>query len=201
MPAEQLIIFAKAPRPGLVKTRLAETIGEAGALRAYSALVNRLVENLRGLPEVELRFSPDDAETEVAAWLCPGWTARPQGEGGLGRRLQRAFADAFAAGAQRVVIIGSDCAEITPRDVREAWRELSTHELVLGPALGGGYWLIGLRQPQPALFDGVAWSTDQVLAQTLQRAKAARLSFHLLRILADVDTATEWRVFQEALKR
>jgi rSAM/selenodomain-associated transferase 1 len=192
---EQLIVFVKAPRPGAVKTRLAKTMGAAGACAAYRRLVETVLGNLSRLNGVELRHTPDDAAAEFQVWLRPGWPTRPQGEGDLGARMQRAFDEHFAAGAQRVVIVGSDCPEVTVGDIREAWKGLKSSDLVIGPATDGGYWLIGLRQAQPRLFEAMAWGSETVLAETLLRAKAAQLQVKLLRILTDVDTEREWREF------
>ena len=196
MVAGKLIIFLKAPRAGSVKTRLARTLGADAACAAYRELVETLLGNLAKLSEVELRFTPDDAESEIRSWLRKGWSARPQSEGDLGCRLRRAFDEAFLAGATNVVIIGSDCPEVCATDIREAWRELRAHDVVIGPAVDGGYWLIGLRQPQPQLFEGISWSSEKVLGETMQRAKAAGLRIQVLRILMDVDTEVDWRAFQ-----
>ncbi len=198
MSAQHLIVFLKAPRPGEVKTRLALSLGADGACAAYRRLVETLLKNLSPLHGVELRHAPDDAAAEIAPWLRAGWRARGQGGGDLGRRLQAAFAEAFAAGAQRVVIIGSDCPEVNAGDIQEAWRELRKFDVVVGPAVDGGYWLIGLRQPSPELFEDMAWSSETVLAETMQRARAARRSIQVLRILTDVDTEKEWREFLAA---
>lgn len=196
MPTHQLIVFVKAPRPGFVKTRLAQGLGLDAAGQAYRQMVEAVLQRMAPLAEVELRFTPDEAEPEIRPWLRPGWTARPQGEGDLGQRMQAAFAEAFADGADRVALIGSDCPEITSGDIRQAWRELATHDLVLGPALDGGYWLIALQAPQPALFAEIAWGSERVLAETLQRAKDAHLRVQLLRILTDIDTQSQWRQWQ-----
>ena len=195
MHLDKLVVFVKAPRPGQVKTRLAETMGAEAACAAYGRLVDTLLKNLAPLPALELRFAPDEAEGEIRPWLQPGWQARPQGGGDLGRRLQQSFVEAFSAGAKRVVIIGSDCPEVNAADVQQAWSELTSHDLVVGPATDGGYWLVGLKQPQPSLFEDIGWSSDMVLAQTLQRAKTAGLRVQLLRILTDVDTEEAWREF------
>lgn len=195
MSAQQLIVFVKAPRPGEVKTRLAQSLGTGGACAAYRRLVETLLKKLAPLHDVQLRFAPDHARAEITPWVRAGWQAKGQGGGDLGRRLQAAFAEAFAAGAQRVVIIGSDCPEVNAGDIQEAWRELRKFDVVVGPAVDGGYWLIGLRQPSPELFEGIAWSSETVLAETMQRARAARRSIQVLRILTDVDTEKEWREF------
>jgi len=201
MSDERLIIFLKAPRLGLVKTRLAKTMGVEAACMAYRQMLTTLVDNVGALSGVELRFAPDDAESEIQPWLRSGWQTRPQGEGNLGQKLCRAFSDAHSAGAKRVVIIGSDCPEVSAADIREAWTALKNHDVVVGPATDGGYWLVGLRQPQPQLFQGIRWSSETVLAETLQRAKSSQLRIELLRILADVDTEKDWREFLDSSPR
>ncbi|MSU64189.1 MAG: glycosyltransferase [Pedosphaera sp.] len=188
----RLILFLKAPRLGFVKSRLAASIGEAAALQAYQTLVDILIKRLSKLPATELRFTPDDAFAEVSRWLLPGWTAAPQLDGDLGARLNRAFNDAFKAGCDRVVVIGSDCPTVTADDIESAWQALETHEVVLGPATDGGYWLIGLRRSQPQLFTGIAWSTPQVFTQTVRRVESLGLSVHRLQERSDVDTESDW---------
>lgn len=194
--ADRLIVFVKAPRPGLVKTRIAESLGAEAAAAIYRRLAECVLANLAGLREVELRFAPDDALPEIAPWLSRGWRANPQGGGDLGVRLERAFADAFAAGARRVVVIGSDCPEVRTADIRDAWQALAGADVALGPAQDGGYWLIGLAQPQPRLFTDLPWSTADVFRQTVERARALGLRVARLRQLADVDTAADWQAFQ-----
>src|SRR6266850_6808814 len=201
MASTHLIIFVKAPRRGSVKTGLARAIGAEAACEAYQKMVEELVERLATIPTVELRFTPDDAVTEIRQWRRDNWHLRPQGEGDLGQRLERAFADAFARGAQYVVVIGSDCPMITPDDIRSAWTVLETNDVVLGPAQDGGYWLIGLGEPRPALFQSIDWSTDKVLKQTLRRARARNLKVELLRELRDVDTESDWLEFLEQNRR
>ena len=195
MQTERLIVFLKAPQPGAVKTRLAESVGAAVACDAYRALVGTLLEGIASLDAVELRFAPDNAAQEIQPWQRAGWSVAPQGHGDLGARLQRAFAEAFRHGGQRVVIIGSDCPEVSVQDVRAAWRALRSNDVVLGPAADGGYWLVGLREPQPSLFATIPWSTEKVLPETLERARAAGLDLALLRELSDVDTVADWNRF------
>src|SRR5262245_22027731 len=104
-----IVVFLKAPRPGTVKTRLAEDIGPTAAAEAYRILLRQVLERLAGFENVELRYAPDDARAEIALWARPPWTGRAQGPGDLGARLARAFAESFASGNERVLIIGSDC--------------------------------------------------------------------------------------------
>lgn len=188
----QLVVFLKAPRPGSVKTRLAETLGAEPACAAYRQLVEALLAKLTALPAVELCFTPSDASTEVNPWLRADWSAVPQSEGDLGQRLHAAFAAHFLADAERVVIIGSDCPDITATDIEDAWLALEGHDVVLGPALDGGYWLIGLRAASPDLFADMPWSTDQVFGETMHRARERNMRVAVLRELSDVDTAADW---------
>ena len=195
MSDERLILCLKAPRPGFVKTRLAAALGAEAACAAYRQLVETLLPRLAGIADVELRFSPDDARPDIAPWLRRGWTAAPQGSGDLGARLARATREAFAAGARRVAVIGSDCPRVTAEDIKSAWAALAQHDVVLGPAMDGGYWLVALRAPEPRLFADITWSTGAVLEQTLAQARAAGLSVKLLRELSDVDTPKDWERF------
>src|SRR5262245_29890115 len=201
MGEDRLIVFVKAPRPGAVKTRLAEAIGMKAADAAYRHLVETLLNRLQGMDGIELCFTPDDSASEVQHWLKEAWTCKPQGDGDLGQRLQSAFERAFQSGAKRVAIIGSDCPAVGIEDIREAWRALQAHDVVLGPAIDGGYWLIGLRRSQPDLFRGIPWSTQDVFAETMRRVQHAGLRVQWLRELADVDTDREWRAFLAAQKR
>lgn len=190
--ASRLVVFLKAPRVGSVKTRLAEALGADGACAAYRQLVEALLANLTPLPKAELCFAPVDAAAEINPWLRPGWTLCPQVGSDLGERLNAAFDEHFESDAQHVVIIGSDCPDVTATDIEDAWLALEGHDVVLGPALDGGYWLIGLRAPQPALFTGIPWSTDRVFGETMRRARENDLRVALLRELSDVDTAADW---------
>jgi rSAM/selenodomain-associated transferase 1 len=193
---QQLIIFVKAPRPGHVKTRIAEAIGPKAACDAYIEMVSVLVGNLRSSSNVQVRYTPDEAHAEISRWIQPAWTSVSQGQGDLGQRLVRAFQEAFNSGIERVLIIGSDSPDITADHIQSAFSALKTHDLVLGPAEDGGYWLIGLRAEQPALFDNIPWSSGAVLEQTLARSKSAGLSTYLLCQLPDIDTADDLRRFQ-----
>jgi rSAM/selenodomain-associated transferase 1 len=190
-------IFVKAPIPGRVKTRLAEHIGASSAAEVYWRLGRQVVGATAGScggPSVW--FTPATEGRFVQEWLSGvGRVAfRPQAGARLGDRLARAFAHEFAEGARPVVIVGSDCPGVNRRVVQQAFAALSEHPMVLGPALDGGYYLIGLDAPQPALFRAIAWSTAAVAAQTRARAGALGLSCHLLRPLRDVDTVRDARI-------
>lgn len=195
---KRLIIFLKVPRAGSVKTRLGNEIGMTVARDAYCCLVERLLQNLSNIPQIELRISPDDAGKEIANWVKPRWRITKQGGGDLTARLRLAFAEAFQSSDGRVLIIGSDCPEVTESDIHAAWDSLAENDVVLGPASDGGYWLIGLREARPELFEGIPWSSDKVLEKTLALAATAGLKVKLLRMLSDVDTQADWERFQRS---
>jgi rSAM/selenodomain-associated transferase 1 len=196
MPCEEkLIVFLKAPRPGSVKTRLARALGAEAACDAYRRLVTVLLNQLAAVQGLELCYSPDDALAEIKPWLREGWRSAPQGDGNLGDRLGAAFDRAFREGALRVVIIGSDCPTVTPADIHAAWDGLRSHDVVLGPASDGGYWLLGLRRPQPSLFRDIPWGDATVLQRTLEHVSQSGLSVALLREQRDIDTVEDWRSF------
>lgn len=197
---DRLLLFAKLPRPGTVKTRLGAELGMAAAADAYRRLTACV---LRALPPelaVRVCYAPDGAGAEMEAWLSPllsgHATFHPQGDGDLGRRMARAFAEAFATGAARVVIIGSDCIDLTPELFAEAYAALAEVDAVLGPSTDGGYYLLGLRKNEPGVFEDITWSTEQVLTQTLLRVDALGWTHRLLPALTDVDTLAEWRAVE-----
>lgn len=193
-----VMLFVKDPVPGAVKTRLAATVGAERAAEIYRQLAETVLRRLPPSELVVVMCDPPEACGRIATWLRGVAPDRRMGfdtqaDGDLGVRLERAFAEAFAARFEAVAAIGSDCVEITPAHFAEAWEALATHDAVLGPAVDGGYYLLALGAPQPALFRDIAWSTDAVCRQTLERAAAAGLRVHLLPTLRDVDTEEDLR--------
>jgi hypothetical protein len=131
-------------------------------------------------------------------WLGNGFRFIPQGQGDLGARMLRATNEAFAAGAEAVVIIGADCPELDAALVQRAFDTLRTHPLVFGPAKDGGYYLVGLRRPLPALFHGIAWSTGSVLADSTAKARQLGCSPFFLPVLSDVDEPADLAAWEKA---
>lgn len=190
-------IFAQAPIPGRVKTRLTEDVGPSTAAELYWQVGRRVVTSVAGSGyRTIIWFTPSTEGAFVREWLdgVGRVELRPQGGGALGERLVQAFARHFADGARRAIIVGMDCPGIERRHVAEAFTALDAHDVVLGPTQAGGVYLIGLREPQPALFRGVHWSSAAVQAQLKARAADARLAPHLLRPLREVETLQDARV-------
>ncbi len=192
-----LIVFARAPELGRVKTRLAAEVGDGAALRAYRTLAEQVIAAVSASAtySVTVAYTPPDAEPAMREWLGPGVTLRPQSGGGLGARMAAAIADAISGGAERAVVIGTDCPDVTPDVVAEAFTRLGAADVVLGPASDGGYYLIGMSRPHRALFEGIPWSSAGTLRATLARARAGGLSVALLDERRDIDTAEDWRVW------
>ncbi len=190
MSGDALAVFVKHPTPGAVKTRLAAAIGPEAAAALYRALAEHVLEATTpstGDYERLVFFDPKEALPEMRAWL-PGMRLLAQADGDLGARMSDAFARAFARGAGRVALVGTDAPGVSRETVKEALAALATADLVIGPAEDGGYYLVALRAPRPELFAGMAWSTPSVREETLARAAGAGLSVRALPRLHDVDT-------------
>jgi rSAM/selenodomain-associated transferase 1 len=200
MSGRALVVFVKLPVPGSVKTRLATAIGPEAAARLYRTLAERVLEATApraGEYERLVFFDPPEALEEMRAWL-PGVRLLAQARGDLGVRMKDALARAFARGAERVVLVGSDVLGVSREIVTEALAALDTADVVIGPAEDGGYYLIALREPRPELFAGIAWSTPSVGDETRARAASAGLSVQELPRLRDVDTIDDLRALEEA---
>ncbi len=195
MARPRLIVFLRAPRQGEVKTRLASGLGPDGALAAYCELLEATLRAVESLDNVELRYTPDDGVLDVIGLVRPGWSTLPQGPGDLGDRLERAFFEGFADDCDRIVVIGTDCPYLRSDDICRAWDLLKTHGVVIGPASDGGYWLIGLNQHRPQLFQDIPWGTSQVLAETLMQAERLGLQIAQLGQFPDVDTPADWDAY------
>jgi rSAM/selenodomain-associated transferase 1 len=194
-PGWALIVFARAPVEGEVKTRLIPALGVEGATRLHRQLLARTLERAcaaRGA-RVELWIAGDTGHPFVAECARRfGLPVFPQQGADLGERMAAALALPRAAdpGAARV-LIGTDCPAQTAGDLEQARAALASHDVVLQPARDGGYVLIGLKRPQPGLFEAVGWGGPRVTAQTLQRAASLGLSVQRLRPLPDLDTEAD----------
>ncbi len=205
MPVDRhLIIFTRYPEAHKTKTRLIPALGPEGAAALQYEMTlhtlrwaGRLRSDL-GL-SVEVRFEGGD-EARMRDRFGNGFSYRPQGPGDLGCRMARAVQEGCRSGAQRTVIIGTDCPDISPQLVLTAFDRLITHDLVLGPAADGGYYLIGLRRPDSDLFSDIDWGTGRVFFDTLVRAKQLSLSVFQLETLRDVDRPEDIAVWHRARK-
>jgi uncharacterized protein len=194
-----LIIFAKEPRPGQVKTRLSPPLSPEEAAHLYHSFLQDILEEMARVPEVRLAvaFSPMEAQAFFRDLAPPGTDLFPQRGADLGERMAQAFARSFAAGFGPVLLRGGDVPDLPAAVVSEATAVLASgrDQVVLGPCPDGGYYLVGLSQPQPRLFEGPAWSSDTVLRDTLRLARELGLRVHLLPPWPDIDTYDNLRTF------
>ena len=182
----RIVIFAKAPVAGKVKTRLIPALGEADAARLAEEMLRGTLREAEatGLG-VELCASPHPGSPEWQPFL-PTIPATDQGEGGLGERLARAAARVIGSG-ENILLIGADCPDLDSARLRAASERLQTHDAVIHPAQDGGYVLLGLSRQDSSLFDGIAWSTSSVAADTIARIEALGWSLHVGETLSDID--------------
>lgn len=186
----QLIVMAKAPEPGAVKTRLTPALGADGAARLAARLLERAVSAAieSRLGDVVLACAPDVSHPAFAAQARRGVTLRPQGEGDLGQRMWRALDEAFGAGADGAILFGTDVPALDAVMLRRAHETLRTTDAVFVPAHDGGYALVGLRRSAPPiLFEAMPWSTPVVMALTRERLAAGGLSHLELPAVHDID--------------
>lgn len=203
----QLIIFTRFPEPGKTKTRLIPAVGARGAARLHRQMAEHIIAKVakmdgRDGTALEVRYEGGSAAL-MQDWLGPRFSYRPQGSGDLGRRMARAFEEAFQDSKGAAVIIGSDIPGISADIVQQAFDALKKNQLVLGPARDGGYYLIGLKNslsPETylRLFDGINWGTAEVISQTLEIAKTMGLQYVLLEKLDDVDGPEDLQFWENA---
>ena len=182
-----LIIFLKYPELGRSKTRLAKDIGNENALKVYIELLNHTQLISKQL-KIDKYLFYDKVTANKMLWGDEIYQTAYQIESDLGGRMENAFEQLFLKGYDRVVIIGSDCYELTQDVIEQAFELLNTSDAVVGPAKDGGYYLLGLRKLIPQLFSDVAWSTDEVFSATVKTLENLNLTFATTPILSDIDT-------------
>lgn len=194
-PARHLVIMAKQPRLGRVKTRLGRDIGAVEATRVYRLMLTGLLRRLGHDPRWQTWLAVDGVHEVVAPVWPGGIHVVNQGQGSLGQRMQRQF-DTLPPGP--VALIGSDIPAISAADIAAAFQMLGEREFCFGPAADGGYWLVGqaARSRRTPMFDNVRWSSEHALADTLANLQGS--STGKLRQLADVDDAASYRNFIES---
>lgn len=201
---KQIVIFTRFPKPGFAKTRLIPELSATGAALLQQRMTEHIIDQAARFAgkqpvQIEIRYQ-DGNENIMRNWLGPGYRYQAQGGGDLGAKMSRAFTEAFQAGMQTVLVLGTDCPSISREIIDKALTSLSTRDLVLGPARDGGYYLIGLSRTAPELFTGIPWGTDKTLQATLSKAGKSGLSFLLLEQLIDIDRPGDLAALPEFLK-
>jgi len=190
-----IVVMAKAPQPGQVKTRLAQAIGEDAAAALAGRMLDRALETARqaAVGTLELCVTPDLPHPSLCVAAARfGAGLSEQGDGDLGQRMARIARRVLADGEQPI-IVGSDCPELALRHLQQAAHMLQTKDAVLQPAADGGYVLIGLRGFDPRLFETLPWGTATVMATTRDRLRDLAWSWWEGETLHDIDTAQDLR--------
>lgn len=192
-----MLIFTRNPELGKVKKRLAAGIGDRAALKIYEHLLNHTVKITKNLPAEKWVFYSEEIPEEDI-WEEKNFRKKLQQGKGLGERMEQAFSEAFKAGYQKVVIIGSDLYDLSEEDLKKSFLALDDHQYVVGPAQDGGYYLLGMTKPTPQLFHNKEWSTERVLKQTLGDLQHEKLK--LLPLRNDIDTFEDMKAHEELMK-
>lgn len=204
MGPQALILFAKFPRPGEVKTRLGEVIGmdaAAEVYRQFAAHTFALAQTLSSAGvEVFVFYAPGATESEMVQWV--GYPFRYECQQGkdLGERIHNAFDTVFRHGASQCVLIGTDVPEMDLPTLNASFSSLAAADVVVGPSTDGGYYLLGMHANTKSIFADVPWSTNEVFHRTLDHIITLQLHHCVLPVLNDIDTAADYLAYLERKK-
>jgi rSAM/selenodomain-associated transferase 1 len=194
-------IFAKQPILGQAKTRLAQATSAAFAQQVAEAFLEDSLDRFSGVAASRaIMFTPASAADYFTGLAARRYDCVPQGDGDLGQRLQTFFVDARLRGFGRIIAMGSDSPTLPVEYVEQAFVLLATHDVVIGPAFDGGYYLIGCGTTAYPIFDGIPWSTPRVLEATMERLRGTAARVALLPPWYDVDTADDWAMLRGHLQ-
>ena len=197
MKKEVVLVFQKNAILGKVKTRLASGMGEARALEIYRHLIQSTYSVLEDMSAPVWTYFSDFIPETVNTPIEKSFVQEGQD---LGHRMANAFARSFELGMDKVVLIGTDCPMLQSEHLNQAFEALTHSDLVVGPATDGGYYLIGMKRRADYLFEGITWSTAEVLSQTLAVVTAHGLHFTLLDELSDIDTQEDWERYRSQIE-
>jgi len=195
-----LLIFTKNPIAGKVKTRLAKGIGDKAALEVYKILLDHTRKVTAALQvNKHVYYAWNIVQDDL--WEGNNFQKRLQVEGDLGEKMQAAFTEGFREGYERIIVIGSDLYDLETQDLENAFNELEQHDYVIGPANDGGYYLLGMKSLNTALFEDKAWSTSSVFEQSLR--DISENSYKVLPLKNDIDMLEDIKdipAFQKFIK-
>jgi rSAM/selenodomain-associated transferase 1 len=195
MTKQALIIFAKNPEAGKVKTRLAATLGDEEALSVYKQLLLHTVTVTQNLAvDKYVFYSNHIGENDL--WNSKDYYKKVQRGNDLGERMKCAFIEIFQKGYNRAVIIGTDCFDLTSEIIMNAFLYLQSNDVAIGPAEDGGYYLLGLKKVHQELFKDIFWSTNTVLKITINKIIMLKLTYTLLPVLQDIDEEKDLKKFK-----
>ena len=199
MEKSALIIFQKNAVLGKVKTRLSADVGDEVAMEIYQQLVRHTHNVCKSLPVQKFLFFSEFIPDDISEF-GQDYQFEVQSGTHLGSRMENAFQRLFAKGFQKIIVIGTDCGELEKSILEEAFELLDTHEVIIGPAKDGGYYLLGMKKLFPDLFEDIPWSTEKVLFLTMEKLEKQKISYELLEILFDVERIEDWEKLKEKQK-
>jgi rSAM/selenodomain-associated transferase 1 len=194
----KVLVFVRTPEPGRVKTRLEGRLSQETVLCLYRHFVEDILETLSlGGYDTVICHDPPEGRLKMISWLGSDFSFLPQRGASLGKRMENAFADLFSVGVQQAVLIGSDFPDLDASIIDEAFEGLTNHDLVMGPAIDGGYYLIGFNAETfvPKIFYGIPWGTRSVFQKTAALAEKNSLGMHVLPEWQDIDTYDDLKAF------
>lgn len=192
-----VIVFVRNPELGKVKTRLSKTIGEKDALKIYIALLRHTESVINSISADKVVYYSNKIQHNDL-WCETQYQKKVQKGTDLGARMQNAFETAFKNSYNKVVIVGSDLHDLSPTHIKDALSALEHHDVVLGPSIDGGYYLLGMKKLHPTVFKNKKWGTDTVLETTLKDLKPQNVK--LLEALNDIDTFEDLKADPELIK-
>lgn len=192
-----LIIFTRNPELGKCKTRLAATIGDDNALEVYKFLLNHTANISKDIKADRYVYYTENIKKEDF-WESGVFRKKLQDGSDLGARMQNAFSELLEMGYEKVIIIGSDLLDLNAELVNDAFGQLDSNEVVIGPALDGGYYLLGMKNLQPHIFENKIWGTKTVLQDT--KANLHNSKLYLLKELNDIDTFEDMQQYEQLNK-
>lgn len=199
MKKNALIIFQKNAVLGKVKTRISIDVGDEVAMDIYQQLVRHTHDVCESVPVQKFLFYSDFIPNDSSTF-SKDYKFEVQSGNDLGSRMENAFQRVFAKGFEKIIILGTDCGELENRIVMKAFELLDTHEVVIGPARDGGYYLLGMKKMFADLFQEIPWSSEKVLFLTMEKLEKQAISYELLEILSDVDRIEDWQKLKEKQK-
>ena len=198
-----LIVFLRYPVKGKVKTRLAKTTSKDFALQWYKSCVDKIIGEINKIPGIETNifYSESNERDKVIKWLGSNFIYSHQEGKDLGERMQNAFFSVFSHNSGKVIIIGTDIPDLNQNIIIDAFERLDTNDIVLGPSIDGGYYLLGMNRLHNSLFEGIEYSTPTVLSETISKIDKLGLTFSLLPQLQDIDLEDDLMKWQNKVNR
>lgn len=191
------VVFAREPEVGKVKTRLAQSIGASKACEAYRLMLVYTLEILQSSDAPVIVYLTPESKTDFLREKSfpKGFHVRKQVEADLGEKMHSMFDDMFAEGHDQVVLVGSDCPALSVGHIQRAFTNLNKYDCVFGPAVDGGYYLVGQSACSRNVFEGISWSTETVMQETRELLARQGWSYGELDKLSDVDYIEDLRLF------